>query len=41
MFEVEAILKSSNSQEHLRIIVTNTIQLFVQLCNKKGQQYLH
>lgn len=38
---MEAILKSSKSQEVLRVIATNTVQLFVQLCNAKDLQYPH
>lgn len=39
-FEMEAILKTRNSQEDPRITGTHTVQLFVQPCNNKGQQYL-
>lgn len=41
MVKMEAILKSSKSQEDLRVIATSTVQLFVQLCNTKGLQYPH
>lgn len=41
MVKTEAILKSNNSQEDLRVIATNTVQLFVQPCNTKGLQYPH